>query len=182
MATNLYESFTHSITGETFTCLSFNKESYTMEWVVQPQGYVPFEHIHYYQDEIFYIKKGSLKFLISGKEVTAGPGETIIIPKGTSHIAENYLNETVECKVEYKPGLDYYTFFQCFIGLLKDKEYDNKGRVNIPKMAYFMYKTKCNAMARPTFIPAPVFSFMMVFFGFVGSLLGWEKQLKKYIE
>jgi len=46
MAIDLYQPFTNPVTKETFRCLSCTDEAYAMEWIVQPEGYVPFEHIH----------------------------------------------------------------------------------------------------------------------------------------
>ncbi len=64
MPIDLYQPITNEITGETFKCISFDKESYKMEWTVSPQGYVAFEHIHYYQDEIFFVKSGQINVTI----------------------------------------------------------------------------------------------------------------------
>jgi len=181
MSVNLYEPYTNPITGETFECTSFTEDCYRMKWTVAPNGYVALEHIHYFQDEVFYVKQGQLKIKIEGSIHLANPGESITVPKGFSHLAENGSNEYLVCDVEYKPGLDYYTFFQCFIGLQLDKNYDKRGQINIPKMAYFMNKTKCNALARPTSIPKPMFTFVLKFFGLIGPLAGWNKQLERYI-
>jgi len=180
MAINLYESFSNPLSGETFRCISSDADCYKMEWTVQPSGYVPLEHIHYYQDEIFHIKKGQARIVIEGKEVIAHEGESITVPKGKKHIAYNNKAETLECEVAYVPGLDYETFFQFFIGLQKDKAYDKKGKVNIPKMCYFTYKTKLQSLARPASIPAPLFQFTIHLFGVIGSLVGWKKQLQRY--
>ena len=181
MATNLYEAYSNPITGETFKCISHNSDSYLMEWRVQPQGFVPFEHIHYFQDETFTVKEGQLRIKISGKEQIVNKGETVNVPMGAPHIAFNDLAEELVCDVRYTPGLDYYTFMQCFIGLQQDKNYNAKGQINVPKMAYFMNKTKCNALARPTTIPAPMFRFVIGLFGIVGTFAGWNKQLKRYV-
>ena len=56
MAIDLYQSFTNPVTKETFRCLSSTEEAYVMEWIVQPDGYVPFEHVHVHQDEIFHVQ------------------------------------------------------------------------------------------------------------------------------
>jgi len=180
MSVNLFEPYTNPITGETFECISFTGDCYRMKWTVAPKGYVPLEHIHCYQDEIFYVKSGRLKLRIEGTEYLASAGESIMVPKGNSHLAENNGDDELVCEVEYRPGLDYYTFFQCFIGLQKDGQYNKKGQISIPKMGYFMNKTKCNALARPASIPEPLFNFVLSFFGVIGSIVGWEKHLVKY--
>ena len=182
MPVDLYQPFTNPITGETFKCISYSPESYVMEWALAPKGYVPFEHIHYYQDEIFYVESGRLKLKVEGKEHILNPGEQFTVPMGAAHVAENNGDETLKCIVSYNPGSDYYTFSQCFIGLQYDGEYNKKGQINVPKMAYFIHATKCKALARPTTIPKLAFKFVVPFFGVIGSVAGWNKQLARYID
>jgi Cupin domain len=74
MAVNIYEPCINPVTGETFRAISFTPESFTMQWTVYPKGYVPFEHIHLNQDEVFYIQKGELRIVINGKEHIGGAG------------------------------------------------------------------------------------------------------------
>ena len=68
MSTDIFQSYTNPISGETFKCISFNAESLTMQWTVQLEGYVPFEHIHLNLDEVFHIRQGEIKIIIDGKE------------------------------------------------------------------------------------------------------------------
>src|SRR5688572_11172198 len=112
MATNIYELCTNPVSGETFRTISSNSNAFVMQWTVQPNGYVPFEHIHLNQDEIFHVEKGEIRIVINGKEEIAASGETITVPKGHAHIAYNNKNEILDCKVEYRPGLDHDTFMQ----------------------------------------------------------------------
>ncbi|MCC7025875.1 MAG: cupin domain-containing protein [Saprospiraceae bacterium] len=180
MAVNVYDGFTNQIARETFRCLSYNKEAFTIEWLVEPEGYVPFEHIHLNQDEIFHIKKGEMRILIEGKEHIVPAGESIIVPKGTPHIAYNNKPERLESIVEYKPGLDNYKFFQCFGGLLIDGDTSKNGTVNIPKMCYFTKKMNAQSITRPTSIPAPIFKIAIHISYIIGSIVGWKKLYFKY--
>lgn len=180
MPTDLYTGFTNPIAGETFRCISFTEEAFTIDWIVQPKGYVPFEHIHINQDEIFHIKTGEMRILIDGQEKIGRPGDIIPVPKGKAHIAFNNKPEMLTCVVEYRPGLDNYQFFQCFGGLTLDKDYDRKGQINIPKMCYFTRKMNAQCITRPTSIPAPVFKMVINLFYVVGTILGWNKLFAKY--
>ncbi len=180
MAINIYDSYTNPVSGETFKGMSFTPEAYTMQWILQPKGYVPFEHVHYHQDEVFHVKKGELKVVIAGKEHIAREGETIVVPKGQPHIASNNREELLDAVVEYRPALDHDKFAQCFCGLTADGYLDKKGGVNIPMMGYFLKKMKCKAMARPTNIPAPAFNMALNVFYIMGSFKGWGKLYKKY--
>ena len=180
MAVNLYDGFKNDISGESFRCLSFDQKALVLHWEVQPDGYVPFEHIHLNQDEIFHIKHGEIKIILDGKERIGRAGDTIKVPMGKAHIASNNRKEVLSCVVEYKPGLDNYTFFQCFAGLTLDKDTDRKGQINIAKMLYFTRKMGAQCLTRPTSIPAPIFRLAIHACYLVGLVLGWKKLFIKY--
>lgn len=180
MATDVYKGFTNPVSKESFRCLSSSEEAYTMEWIVQTEGYVPFEHIHYFQDEVFHILKGEIRILMDGNESIGKSGDVLTVPKGMRHIAFNNKHEELVCKVEYRPGLDYYTFSQCFGGLILDGDLDKKGQVNIPKMGYFQYKMKAKCITLPTAISLPFYRRSMLMFYVMGKILGWNKLYDKY--
>ena len=180
MATDLYSSISNPVSGETFRCIEITPESYKMHWTLQAHGYVPFEHVHYAQEEVFEVQKGELKVCINGIDHIAGPGETITVPMGMRHIASNNKAEQMDAIVSYRPALDQETFFKCFCGLTMDRFLNNKGGVSIPMMGYLLVKMKCKAMARPTNIPAPAFKMALVVFYLMGMLKGWRKLYVKY--
>ncbi len=86
----------------------------------------------------------------------------------------------MQCIVEFRPGLDTLTAFQCFAGLTIDGEYDEKGRINIPKMGFFLKLMNCQAMTRPTNIPAPLFGLALNVFYMLGRLRGWKNDFVRY--
>ena len=153
-----------------------------MQWTVQPNGYVPFAHIHLNQDEIFHIKTGEIRLQIGDKEYFAKAGESITVPKGTKHIAYNNKPEILNCIVEYKPGLDHDKFMQCLMGLTNDKLLDKKGGVDIPRMGFLLTKMKAKSIARPTAIPSMLFSIALKIFYIRGLLSGWNKLYTKYLD
>ena len=75
MSIDLYKPFTNPVTKETFRCISSTPEAYTMEWTVDPGGYVPFEHVHVAQDEIFHVERGEIRALIDRKEYAGKAGD-----------------------------------------------------------------------------------------------------------
>jgi len=151
-----------------------------MEWVMEPGGYVPFEHIHVAQDEVCHIQRGELRAIINGREQIGTAGQTLFIPRGSKHIAYNDSAETLACIIEYKPGLDVFKSFQCFGGLTLDNDIGLVYGIHVPKMMYFMKKLNIAALVRPAFIPGPVFHMGLYVFLVAGNVLGWEKQCRKY--
>jgi len=182
MAIDLYQPFTNPITKETFRCLSMTDDAYVMEWVVAPKGYVPFEHIHVSQDEIFHVQQGEIRVLINRQEQIGGAGQTVSVPRGIRHIAYNHTSKALVCVVEYRPGLDISKFFQCFGGLTCDGDVYGRYGINIPKMMYFMKRANTKVLARPSSVPGPVFDLLMHTFYVFGTLAGWEKLYKRYTE
>lgn len=180
MPTNIYETCTNPISGETFRTISFDENAYIMQWKLEPKGYVPFEHIHLNQDEIFHIKKGEMLIVMNGNDHIVKEGESITVPKGTAHKAYNNKEEVLDSIVEYRPGLDHDRFMECLCGLTNDKYLDNKGGISIPRMGYFLKRMNAKCMARPTEIPAPMFNIALVFFYIRGLISGWSSLYNKY--
>lgn len=52
---------------------------------VSPVGSGPPRHVHHKEDEAFVILTGAVEMWIDGETSTAGPGETVFIPRGTEH-------------------------------------------------------------------------------------------------
>jgi quercetin dioxygenase-like cupin family protein len=181
MAVNIFDTNTNPVSGESFKGISFDRSAFVMEWTVQPEGYVPFEHIHLNQEEIFHVHSGELRIRIDGKEQVAKAGETVTIPRGVRHIAYNNTNKPLHCVVEYVPGLDHDKFMQCLMGLTNDGLLDKKGGVDIPRMGYCLVKMKAKSMARPTAIPALVFKIALKVFYIRGVLSGWNRLYNKYV-
>ncbi|HEX5839083.1 MAG TPA: cupin domain-containing protein [Anaerolineales bacterium] len=177
---DLYQPFTNPVTRETFRCISVSEQAFTMEWTVHPGGYVPFEHIHINQDEIFHIRQGEMRVRVGGVTRTGGTGDVLAIPRGTRHIAYNDKDEPLVCVVEYKPGLDHYLTMQCFAGLTIDCDYNKRGLVHVAKVGYMLKKAQALSLTRPAFAPEAVFRLGMNVFYLVGTVLGWESLYKRY--
>lgn len=50
-----------------------------------PPGEAPPFHIHHREDEIFHVIEGRLRIRIAGRDILAGPGDTVLAPKGIPH-------------------------------------------------------------------------------------------------
>ena len=153
-----------------------------MEWTVHPGGYVPFEHVHVNQDEIFHVKSGEMRVRLKGVTQHGKVGDVLKVPRGTRHIAFNDKDEPLVCMVEYKPGLDHYKTMQCFAGLTLDCDYDKRGLVNIAKIMFMLKKVNAQSLTRPAFAPQWIFRMGMNFFFAMGLILDWDVVYKKYTE
>ena len=77
----LGQLFTYKVLGESDAVSIF-------ELVTPPQnGAAP--HLHPKQDETHYILAGEYTFMLAGREVSAGPGSIVFVPKGTVHAFTN---------------------------------------------------------------------------------------------
>ena len=178
MPVDVFKSLTHPVTGETFRCLSADEDAYVFEWTVAPGGYVPFEHVHYFQDEIFRVQTGAVRLVIDGKEIIGRGGDIVTVTKGQKHLAFNHAAEVMKCIVEFRPGFDTRIVMQCFWGLILAGDYDRRGTPSIVKMGYFI--KGCKALTRPTNIPAATFDSAINLFYMIGRMRGWKKLYKKY--
>jgi quercetin dioxygenase-like cupin family protein len=178
MPIDVFEALTHPVTGETVRCLTADENVYAFEWTVAPGGCVPFEHVHYFQDETFFIQRGEVRVMIEGRETIGKPGDQLTVLQGQRHIALNNSDDVLKCRVEFRPGFDTKTVMQCFWGLILDGDYDRHGAPSILKMGYFI--NGCKALTRPTNIPAPLFSFCLNLFYLIGKIAGWKKLFHRY--
>ena len=46
---------------------------------------MPFLHAHRSMDEAFQILEGSVEYRLGDRDVTAGPGDAVLVPQGTPH-------------------------------------------------------------------------------------------------
>ena len=48
-------------------------------------GFDPPAHVHAHEDEVFHLLEGRASFLVGEEVVTAGPGDTVWLPRGVPH-------------------------------------------------------------------------------------------------
>jgi mannose-6-phosphate isomerase-like protein (cupin superfamily) len=54
-----------------------------------PPGEGPAPHVHHGSDELFYVLEGLMRFRVGEREVEAGAGAFVFVPRGTVHAARN---------------------------------------------------------------------------------------------
>ena len=73
-----------------------------------PHGDSPPLHIHRAEDELFHILEGRLRFRVGVREFEAGPGETLLAPKGVAHHYRVVSPEGAHCLTVTR-GADFET-------------------------------------------------------------------------
>lgn len=77
-----------NVFGHTYTMKASSESSFAFETYDPPGTGVP-PHVHPYQDEHFYVLGGVFTVYLDGKWETAGPGDTVRMPKNLPHAYYN---------------------------------------------------------------------------------------------
>src|ERR1700728_1091055 len=78
-----------------------------LEWelLLAPGGRVPSSHAHPEQEECFTVLDGRMRFRVGGRRITAGPGDTVLVPPGTVHHFANAGPRPARVAVQTWPAL-----------------------------------------------------------------------------
>jgi quercetin dioxygenase-like cupin family protein len=150
-------------------------ELYQMDIYVQPRGFVAAEHVHPLQEERFEVISGTLRRRVAGTELTSGPGEKFVVPKGTPHVWWNSGDEELHVLVEVRPALRIESFFETFFGLAQDGKVNPKtGLPNLLQMALTLraYQNEL-VLARP---PRLVQTLLFGLLAPIGRMLGYKAE------
>jgi mannose-6-phosphate isomerase-like protein (cupin superfamily) len=85
------------------------------------------EHVHPEMEERFEIVSGTARFLIGGKEFTAGAGDEVTVAPGTPHVAWNPADEPVQLILRFRPALRWEDFVERLFALAADGATDENG-------------------------------------------------------
>src|SRR5262245_3160469 len=72
-------------------------------------GEGPGDHVHFNQEEMFFIVEGTFEIAVGGQTAVAGPGTMVFIPRNTVHRFKN-VGDTVGCMLDWTlpGGQDHY--------------------------------------------------------------------------
>ena len=81
--------------------------SVLMGWHKTGEG--PPDHVHFSQEEVFFILEGTYELTVGGQTSTAGPGTIVFIPRNVVHRFKN-VGETTACMLDWSlpGGQDHY--------------------------------------------------------------------------
>ena len=101
---------TNPRTGEEITFAVRTPEVLAMDACWTRPGQRAVEHLHPGMEERWTVVEGRAAFRIDGVEREAGPGETVVAPPGTLHLAWNPTEEPVRVRIEMRPALRWAEF------------------------------------------------------------------------
>ena len=81
--------------------------SVLMAWLKPGEG--PGDHVHFNQEEMFFIVEGTYELTVDGQTTTAGPGTIVFIPRNVVHRFKN-VGDTTGCMLDWTlpGGQDHY--------------------------------------------------------------------------
>lgn len=167
----------HPVTGEKIVFRKTARDTsgalLQADLYLQPGAFVAAEHIHPQQEERFQVIAGTLRGRVAGKELASGPGETVVVPKGTPHVWWNSGDDELHVLVEVRPALRFETFFETFFGLAQDGKVNPKTGLPNPFQMALVMRTYRNelVLARP---PQLVQTLLFGALAPIGRLLGYK--------
>jgi mannose-6-phosphate isomerase-like protein (cupin superfamily) len=78
--------------GELYTAKAVGEDtswSFTLLEALSPPGGGTLPHIHYREDETFYVLEGELEFMVEGSPIKVGAGSCLYVRRGTLHTYSN---------------------------------------------------------------------------------------------
>ncbi len=128
MMARIGQTIEHPFTGERLTFLE-TAETTSGEYLrvnieMAPGGSLPRPHTHPRAVEQFDVTAGRLRIVTAGKTRTAEAGESVVVPRGASHMWGNPFDETAAVAVTINPALNLEAFFETWFGLANDGKVD----------------------------------------------------------
>lgn len=96
-----------AVAGDLYTLLVTGEHTagaFTLVDALVPPGGGPPPHTHSREDESFYIIEGTMTFTANGRTFTAGPGESVHIPRGIPHHFHNSSDRPVRMLFQCIPA------------------------------------------------------------------------------
>lgn len=141
------------------TAADTNGELLEIDLELSPDGHVPGAHVHPEQEERFHVTEGTMKFRLGLKTIVAGPGETVIVPKGRVHRFANGGDTVAKARVQVVPALDMEQLFETTVELAREGKTNRKGMPKPLHLALFVRRYAREV--RAPFPPAPIVNALM---------------------
>ena len=134
-------------------------------------------HYHPAQEERFEVLSGELRVVVGGEARTLREGETLVIPRGTTH--EMWAEaEGVRANWQTRPALKTETFFETIWGLSRDGKTGEKGTPNLLQVAVIAqaYSDEFRLASPPWPVQRAIFAVLAP----LGRLFGYRASYPEY--
>ena len=122
------------------TAADTDGELLAIDLEVSPDGHVPGMHVHPVQEERFEVTKGTMRFKMGRKKVTAKPGDVVVVPPGVRHKFANAGDEAAQARVEVRPALRMEELFETSVALAEEGHTTRKGLPKPLDLALFVHE------------------------------------------
>jgi mannose-6-phosphate isomerase-like protein (cupin superfamily) len=133
------DAIENPVTGERLVFLETSADTggeyVLVECTVQPDGFVAAAHVHPHQTERFEIESGTVAFKLDGETIVAGPGESVVVPPGSSHKFWNAGDTEAVFVTEVRPALGFERLIETMFSLASDGKTNRKGMPNPLRLA-----------------------------------------------
>jgi len=133
------DAIENPVTGERLVFLETSADTggeyVLVECTVQPDGFVAAAHVHPNQTERFEIESGTIAFKLDGETIVAGPGESVVVPPGSSHKFWNAGETEAVFVTEVRPALGFERLIETMFSLASDGKTNRKGMPNPLRLA-----------------------------------------------
>jgi mannose-6-phosphate isomerase-like protein (cupin superfamily) len=124
-------------------------------------------HIHVAEDEEGVVRSGTLSAVLNGRRFTAGPGEQVSLPRGSTHRWWNDGTESLVFEGYARPAVDLDRFLEAIFEVL------NAGSAGRPPLFYMAHLLLRHRHTQTLVImPRPIQAVLFRVIVTVGTLLG----------
>jgi quercetin dioxygenase-like cupin family protein len=147
---------------------------------VAPGGRVAAAHYHPGPEERFLILRGTVGFLVDGRETTLGAGESAYIAPGVVHDWWQVGDEEAQALVEVSPGVRFVEMAGAMFGLARAGKVNAKGLPGLLQLAVMGHEYRDTVVF--TTPPAAVQRVVIPPLAVLGRLLGHRPINEDYLE
>jgi quercetin dioxygenase-like cupin family protein len=138
------QTISNPVSGEQITFMQTSRDTdgelLEFELSLSPDGHVPGAHVHPEQEERFHVLEGTMKFRRGLRRITAGPGDTVVVPAGKVHRFANGGDTAARCRVEVVPALDMERLLETTVELALEGNVTSKGMPKPMHLALFVQR------------------------------------------
>ncbi len=133
------ETIENPVTGERLRFLRTSRdtggESVVIDVTLRPDGFVAGAHVHPHQQEEFHVLAGKVGFRLGRERVEKGPGDVVVVERGTPHRFWNAGDEPARFVTVVRPALQFEQLIETMFSLAADGKTNRKGMPNPLRLA-----------------------------------------------